>query len=233
MAAPTNPRVESTQSDANVVRWTDNGGASNDVYRSTDGSSYAEIAADVALGVQLYTDQDITAGVKYWYKVTNDNGSTFSSAVTVVTQTCPDLTLRRQAIPHFDEGDTAERLNSIAEQVQANNNRVVFIGGYSPSPFDQCVACPGADGELVLDCSAGCGSFLVVVTADINSITLIGCAGVCPPIDFEIAAAADIGICGWPLECDNQGDDCFYGRVAGGSNGQVIKTNGQAVEELP
>ena len=68
------------------IRWLPDELAPLKLYRSTDGSSYSLVAtlADDAIE---YDDEDLADTTKYWYKLTDDNGSTFSSVVTVITHT--------------------------------------------------------------------------------------------------------------------------------------------------
>src|SRR6266487_2436888 len=91
MAAPTNVRVESNSISTTTLRWSYSGANPIAVYRSTDGSSYSEITTAEtrpAAGTTSYEDTGLSGGTKYWYKLSDDFGSTFSSVVTVWTHGC-------------------------------------------------------------------------------------------------------------------------------------------------
>ena len=75
------------------------------VFRSTDGIAYTRVG-DVLVGTTSFTDEGLAADTKYWYKLSDDGGSTFSSVVTVVTQDCQSSggishTTGAQPSPHW------------------------------------------------------------------------------------------------------------------------------------
>jgi len=90
VAAPTSVRVEATSISTTVLRWAYAGSAGVSVYRSTDGVTYASIVDGLAPSTTSYTDTGLATATKYWYKLTDDAGATFSSIVTVWTHTCLD-----------------------------------------------------------------------------------------------------------------------------------------------
>ena len=100
MAQPTDVRVESKNPTNTDLYWSDNGGASNRVYRSTNGSSYSLITT-VALGEEYYRDEDLSIDTKYWYKLSNDAGVGFSDVVTVYTHKARQVATTRTRYPQF------------------------------------------------------------------------------------------------------------------------------------
>lgn len=79
MAAPAMPQnIYVQQGNAQVfLSWDDSAGATSySVSRSTDNSTFAEVATPA---VPNYLDTDVTAGVEYWYKVASVNVSGTSS----------------------------------------------------------------------------------------------------------------------------------------------------------
>ena len=91
MAAPTDVRVEAESLTTTRIRWTYPGTSAISVYRSPDGVTYSEItdgSTRPAVGTTEYEDVGLTAATKYWYKLSDDLGSTFSSVVTVYTHAC-------------------------------------------------------------------------------------------------------------------------------------------------
>jgi hypothetical protein len=208
-----------------VLRWADEDEIDVDVYRSIDDITYTLVEA--VDGSELeFIDSELEAGIRYYYKLTQDDGDTYTSVVSTFTHTCANVSsVPLHSVPRFDGVEQQpDRLNDLAARVEQNLNQTTFVGSSSPSPLDQCDACI-VEGRLILDCSLGCDSFRVEATEDISSISVIGC-GSCPPVDFIIPANVTRLICGWPVNCDYEGDECFDGPISGGPNGRIAKTNG-------
>ena len=220
MAAPTNVRVFAIDLGATRIKWTYTGGSDVKVYRSTDGVSYASVAT-ISVGTTQYDDEDLSNKTKYWYKLTDDNGSTFSSVVTVWTYA--------EAAARGNQNQTLYRIPRVVDDVTPKDfndlTRRIDSGYETQSresePCDLCVV----DGALIIDCSKGCDWFRAVVDQDINSITLLGCDD-CPHVEFIIPPTETYGICGWPLGCDYFGDECTEAPIPGGTNGRTALTNG-------
>jgi hypothetical protein len=221
MAAPTNVRVEAIDVGATRLRWDYAGAATIDVYRSTNGSSYSEVESDIAAATTTYDDTGLAAKTKYWYKLTDDNGSTFSSVVTVVTYvvTKPrggnqgSMAIRQAKESHPTQKDFNDLVLQLETEVNEKHNQ--------SEPCDLCIV----DGAIVIDCTSGCDWFRVALDQDINSISLLGCDD-CPPVDFIIPPNEEYGICGWPIGCDFAGDECTQAPITGGTGGRTGKTNG-------
>jgi hypothetical protein len=220
MAAPTDVRVEAESLTTTRVRWTYPGTSTINVYRSTDGASYSSVAF-VAVGTTEYEDTGLTAATKYWYKLSDDVGSTFSSVVTVYTHACgvdangkgTEITLPRET----EENVSAETFNSLATVVEQGLVKFVAPDGRT------CVACI-SDGALVLDCIDfdGCNSIEVVVDQDINSISLPNCADKEVDVNFIIPPSVTRKIGGWPRGIGFTGDEGFRAPIAGGASGRII-----------
>jgi hypothetical protein len=210
----TNVRVEATGQGSTKLRWDYDAVADVGIYRSTDGSSYSLVTTVDNL-IEEYDDTGLANKTKYWYKLSDDVGSTFSSVVTVVTHVIRSKHQGNASrfAPGLD-GDFALTTvggavaNEITSQTQSQ-------------PCGLCIV----DGAIVIDCTSGCDWFQVVVDQDINSISLLGCDD-CPNVDFVIPPDTERGICGWPSGCDYFGDECFQGPIPGGPNGRTAKTNG-------
>ena len=220
MAAPTDVRVEAESLTTTRVRWTCPGAVAITVYRSTDGITYAAITA-IAVGTTEYEDTGLAFGTKYWYKLSDDNGATFSSVVTVYTHACgtdangkgTEITLPRET----EEQVSSETFNSLATVVEQGLVRFV------PPDGRTCVACI-SDGALVLDCVDfdGCNSIEVVVDQDINSISIPNCADKEVDVNFIIPANTTRKIGGWPKGIGFTGDEGFRAPIAGGTGGRII-----------
>src|SRR5690242_14975161 len=216
MAAPTNVRTYATAQGATRVLWTYSGGSDVKVYRSTDGSSYSSVATVSPGTTGSYDDTGLVDKTKYWYKLTDDNGSTFSSVVTVVTYLPSSPRAGKSGyapISNLTSKDTASALRELSEEVNTKKLE-----------SDPCPVCLN-DGALVLDCTSGCEWFRVILDQDVNSISLIGCDD-CPEVDFVVPPDEQFGVCGWPQGCDFFGDECFDAQIPGGTNGRTAKTNG-------
>jgi hypothetical protein len=222
MAAPTNVRVEATSTTTTVLRWSYAGAASVTVYRSTDGVSFAAVSGAVLPPTTLtYTDTGLSPATKYWYKLTDDAGATFSSVVTVWTHVCLDNPDGSEvfALPRFsgEEQDSAQ-LNDMAQRIEE------VLGTRVMEP-QQCARCP-VDGALVLDCSSGCKQWIVVADEDINSISMQWCDGGDTSIDFVIPPNTTRQICGFDSRFGFSGDECFSAPIVAGSNGRTMTVGG-------
>ncbi len=221
MSAPTNVRVEATSQGTTAVRWSYSGAAQIAVYRSTDGAIYAEATAAgsrVAAGTLLYEDTGLLEGTKYWYKLSDDLGATYSSVVTVWTHGCPapSPTGSGVSLPRLETGgaDPAEQFNELAQKVED------VLGERLLTP-EECAACPD-DGALRIDCASGCVGFEVVVDQDINSISLLNCDDAAVDINFIIPPNVTRRIGGWPKGIGFTGDEGNQAPVSGGSSGRSI-----------
>ena len=208
MAAPTDVRVEAQSITSAILRWTYPGAASIAVFRSTDGVSYAEIttlATRVMAGTVSYTDTTLATGTKYWYKLSDDAGATFSSVVTVWSHSCLSASgsLDALSLPRFDgsEQQSAE-LNNLAERIEST------LGSRVLAP-EQCIACP-ADGRVIIDCSNGCQDWVVIADQDINSISVQWCNEAPGTVEFLIPPnTTNRRIGGWPAGLGFTGDEGF------------------------
>ena len=221
MAAPTDVRVEAVSPNDTTLYWTYGGSNGVDVYRSTDGVSYSVIA-NTAASALTYADTLLTGATKYWYKLSDDVGATFSSVVTVWTHLCylvpgdgTDLNLPRSPV-------SPDQYDSAMDQLEGVLNNQLL----SPTPCDICVS----DGRVTLDCSSGCSEFWVDVTEDVNSITIIHCAdgqgtqGPGATVHWRVPPSVTRKISGWPKGMGFGGDEGFRLPIAGGSSGRTVST---------
>ena len=212
MAAPTDVSVEATSITSTRVYWAHGGAV--DLYRSLNGSSYSFVATIESL--LLYDDTGLEPGTKYWYKLTDDNASTFSSVVTTWTMEClvGQASLNKFSLPRFAGPEQQDdSLNDMAVRIEtALGERLLNPG--------QCVGCPD-DGRLVFDCGRGCDDWVVIADEDINSITLMNCDERPVNIEFIVPPSTTRRICGWPQGFGFSGDECrktpFITGAAGGS----------------
>ena len=222
MAAPTAVRVEARSMTTAILRWTYGGSAPLEIHRSTDGAAYS-IAATLDSSTETdFTDTDLDPATKYWYKISDDAGATFSSVVTVFTHACDNQTVGTVfGLPRFDgEEQQAAELNALAERIeQAFGEQVI-------DP-DQCAVCP-EEGAIVLDCTNGCNSFIVIADENINSISINACGGEGPAITFVIPPNQTIQICGWPSGYGFTGDECSQAPIVGGTAGRTVSAGGGA-----
>jgi hypothetical protein len=190
--------------------------------------SFTLLEAGVAAGLQNYEDTtNLQPQTKYYYSITQDSGSTFSNDVFVYTHACGDShAAARNQIRNFDGFTVAEedKLNEFSATTEERLNKTFFQGS-TASPWDPCIVCP-VEGSIIIDCNLGCEEFEVRPEEDINSITILGCGDICPPINFLIPPNLDIGICGWPPECNYSGDECFEAPIPGGTRGRRATTGG-------
>lgn len=219
MAAPTNVRVEAESLSTTRVRWSYSGSAALGIYSSTDGVSYSQIAVLDSI-VTEYEDTGLSSATKYWYKISDDGGSTFSDIVTVITHSCANDVanpIGGDALPRVGDEVTPQDFNDLAAIVE---NRLIQFR----SPDGRtCVACI-TDGALVIDCLNydGCDNIEVEVDQDINSISLPNCDDSFIDINFIIPPNTTRGIGGWPRGMGFTGDEGFTSPISGGSSGRSI-----------
>ena len=215
MAAPTDVDAEGTSITTIQVWWTYSGGNAIGIYTSTDGVIFA-LAATAAIAAVTYELVGLATATKYWIKVTDDLGGTFSSTVTTHTHTC----LRGQGdlqgftLPRFDGSEQqSSDLNNMAERIE------VMLGGKVLAP-GTCVACP-EDGALIIDCLASCDNWVVIADEDVDSITINNCDERPVNIEFLVGPNVTRRICGWPAGFGFGGDECrrtpFVTGATGGS----------------
>src|SRR3990167_7691898 len=220
MAAPTDFRVEAESQTTTKLRWTYTGAAEVSVHRSTDGVSYAEVTdvtSRVQPGTAEYEDVDLEPGTKYWYKLSNDAGSTFSDVDTVTTHSC-GVPPSKDGImlPRFYGEDELPLLNQLAETVEDHLQHNV-------STKDQtCKVCV-VDKTLVINCE--CELIEVEVETDVNSISLLNCEDSEVDITFIIPPGTTVGIGGWPRGIGFTGDEYWQAPIAGGANGRTVNAN--------
>jgi len=220
MAAPTNVRVEAVSQTDAVLRWTYAGSSGLSIYRSTDGASYSILTQDIPFSDTSYTDGTLEPGTKYWYKMSDDLGATFSSVVTVYAHSCAgaDGQLSPVVMPRVDQEVTAESFNELADRIEVGLNRFISPDGQT------CTACI-SDGALVIDCIdyEGCDSIDIVTTTDVNSISLPNCDNTTVDLNFIIPPNTTVGIGGWPKGIGFTGDEAFTSPASGGSSGSSIR----------
>ena len=224
MAAPTDVRVEAfSQTDTNLY-WVYAGSNALSIYRSLNGSSYTLLTA-VASSIVTYNDTLLTAGTKYYYKISDDAGLTFSSVVSTWTHIC--ITEPGQGsqlnLPRASDQVTQDDFNLAMERLEQMNATII-----STDPCNVCID----DGRITLDCSSGCSEFYVEVTEDINSISIIHCnegadgqAGtINGSVNFFVPPNTTRKICGWPQGLGFGGDECFRSPISGGASGRTVGT---------
>jgi hypothetical protein len=225
MAAPTNPRVESNSISSAIIRWTYGGSNPIVVYRADHGGSFSALNADspVLVGTTEYLDITAVASSFYDYKLSDDGGSTFSSTVSVVIQTCPSTSSSNQltstvALPQFTKPTdiNVDNMVNMAAQIEASQN--------TDQVGDSCPACI-TDGAVVFDCATGCFNFEVDVTEDVNSITVNQCeGGKGGTITWNFPPNTTRKVCGWPAGMGFIGDECFNNPIVSGSTGRSMRT---------
>lgn len=213
MAAPTSVTVEAQSMTTTVLRWAYSGSLFISVYRSTDGASYSNIATLIDSELE-YEDTELAAGTKYWYKLSDDVGSTFSSVVTVYTHFCADQNAGKAFyLPRFDQGqdDQSSKLNDMAERVEAAVGNNTFP--------ESCIVCPSG-GAVVIDCTDACNSFVVVADTDVNSFTINRCGNKEPNITVYVPPNTTVGVCGFPPGYGFTGNECTEAPLSGGDKGR-------------
>jgi hypothetical protein len=221
VAAPTSVRVEATSISTTVIRWSYAGSSPIAVYRSTDGSSYSEITSAndgtrVPSGTASYTDIGLSTATKYWYKLSDDSGSTFSSVVTVYTHACLDSPDGSDSfsLPRTGGGDPAEEFDELAKRVEE------VMGARVLEP-QQCATCP-VDGAVVINCASGCHDWVVIADEDINSISMQWCDNGQATVEFLIPPNTTRQICGFAGGFGFTGDECTQAPIVAGANGRSV-----------
>jgi hypothetical protein len=222
-------RVEANDIASATLRWIYEGLNDVKVYRSTDNITYTLVNTTVSTSPvfdYIYIDDGTLAErTLYYYKLSDDNGATFSPPVHVVsyinamhrgnaTSGLIDVVPATSEVP-------PELFNALVDKINLNNQANF---DQSSTPCDVC----SQNNALIIDCTNGCTWFRTILTESdryINSISLVGCDG-CPQIDFVIPPNQDWSICGWPIGCNYEGDECYEGPIPGGPNGRVAKTGG-------
>src|SRR5918996_1024468 len=151
--AVSNLRVEARAPQLACLYWDQTGSNALEVYRSTNGTDYTLLASFAKPDPLTYEDATASAATRYWYKISDDSGSSFSSAVNVTTHTCPTFNRgERAALPRFAGSEQEpDKLNDLVQMVEEKLNKTFFYGSASPSPHDQCTVC-ATNGAIVLDC---------------------------------------------------------------------------------
>lgn len=209
----TNVRVESTAPDYVVVRYNYAGSGNITLWRSTDNVSYSQIVnipSDFGSYPPLY-DNDVSAETLYYYKLSDDAGSTFTSAVDVTTQRLfkqDEEDGREVSLPSYssEEDVTGDNVQRMADAIQEHLNRKLN------KRQEECQVCP-VNGALILDCAEGCEHFVIKSddVSDVNSIS-INCERL--TVRFEIPEGTQTEICGWPSASGFKGDECFQAPVS-------------------
>lgn len=219
MAAPTSVRVEATSISTTKLYWVYGGANTIGVWRSTDGSSYSEITTTrVAVGTTTYNDTGLSTATKYWYKLSDDSGSTFSSVVTAYTHTCPSDSSEQPTTPlpsFLEEVVEPSKLNEAMRRIED------ALSNVSVAPTE-CIACP-SDGAVVIDCSDGCRNWTIVADQDINSVSINWCNNFDGHVDFVIPPNTTRFICGFPEGFGFGGDECIQAPIITGSNGRTMR----------
>jgi len=215
MAAPTSVRCEAQSMTSIIIYWTYAGSSTLGIYRSTDNSSYTKIASFIGTTTS-YTDTGLAANTLYYYKLSDDNGSTFSSVVQAYTMACADGSNQKTfALPRFDSGmeDPTSKLNEMADRVEAALGDVQLP--------EVCVVCPDA-GRVTIDCRDSCNSFLVVADQDINTFSINHCGDADPIIAIFVPPSQTRQICGFPAGWGFTGDECNEAPISGGTKGKTM-----------
>lgn len=228
MAAPTDVRVEASSEITVDLRWSYPDATAIGVYRSTDGINYSLIATVTPGTTDLYQDSGRTSATRYWYKLSDDGGVTFSSIVTVVTMTCAEgdstHTGNSQYVDTTKATDivTPDQFNNLVDQISA-------MASGAASTEQRCPACV-TNGAIVFDCTGGCVQFDVTLDQDVNSMSFVNCEDV---KDFTFNIGIKPGECwkvaGWPKNFGFSGDEnsSEVGCISGGStDGVVLQPDG-------
>ena len=220
MSAPRSVRTEAASMTSTVTYWSYAGSDGLSLYRSTDGVDYSVVTAAILSTDTSYTDTDLDPGIKYWYKLSDDVGATFSSVVTVYTHFCVDQMLNRTfSLPRFDgDAQQAADLNAMAERIEKALGQIEMNPG-------QCVACV-EDGAVVIDCSDGCRDWYVIADEDVNSISIQRCGNTGPAVTFVVPSSTTVGICGFPAGWGFTGDECTEAPISGGTAGRFVNIFG-------
>jgi len=215
MAAPTQVRVESNSQISATLRWLYGGANVVGIYRSTDASIYTLIGSAV-VGTVIYIDDTLSIGTRYYYKLSDDVGGSYSAVVNVTTQVCipPSSQGDTLILPRFGAGSEEtpvdpDALDTAMEEIE----KVVTDQVTAPRTCEVCIE----NGSVVFDCSSGCSLFEVVVSEDINSISIVNCGDQEPSVNWVIPTNGPArGICGWPAGSGFGGDECTQAPIAPG-----------------
>lgn len=222
----TNIRAESQGWDFVTVRYDYAGTNAISLWRAPNGGAFAKlftIPADYG-SYPTFNDTSVVAETYYDYKLSDDNGVTFTAIVSVQTQKQFPIISRgsgantqQVALPSFptDESINPPNVQQMVDQLQALLNGETIA---APRP---CQVCP-SNGALVLDCSTGCYRFIIdpADITDVNSIS-INCESL--ELDFNVPDSTTIEVCGWPENAGFTGDECFQAPISSGVGGfQVI-----------
>ena len=211
--------IESISVDSVNLRWLDSVDPTDtfEIWRSEDGSNFDQIDTTAA-SATTYEDSGLEPETRYWYKVINE-AAVESAEKSVVTQACwtPSATNElAMALPTSDQEVTSDEFNDAMRRLEA------IIRNQSGENRD-CVAC-SVNGALVLNCSEGCRDFVVDISEDINSISIIGCEGGGPgSVEFEVPAGECYAVCGFPAGFGFSGQECFDTEICGGDDGRGVK----------
>src|SRR3990167_2180382 len=235
MAAPTTVRVEAIGQTQTLVRWNYSGSAAIGIYRSPDGAAYTLIDT-VSAATKLFQDTGLASGTKYWYKVSDDVGVTFSSVKTVVTHSCGDDTLSKGFyLPRFKEGESKDlSFHRKLDKAMRDTEDVIKRNVFHQEPCDVCIT----EGAIVINCQDGCDCYNVEADTDINSITFLNCDGIDPCIHFRVPPGTTVGICGFPqghegFSTQFGGDECTQAPIVGGTNGRTATTGKDGGKSKP
>jgi len=221
MAAPTDVSVEAISITSTKIWWTYSGSSGLSLYRSLDNVTYTNVTHGILATDTSYTDTGLSAATRYYYKLSDDFGATYSSVVNVTTHTClsPAGDDNLLALPRFEgEQQQAADLNEMAERLEN-------MLGTKLSDLEPCEACV-TNGAVVIDCSKGCKHFKIIADEDINSITINDCEDVAPPIEIIVPASVTRRICGWPAGYGFGGDECRKMPFVTGTTGGSITVSG-------
>lgn len=215
MAAPTDVRVESNSITTTVLYWDYAGSAVLGVYRSTDGVSYS-LVTSLVTALRTYEDTGLAVDTKYWYKLSDDGGSTFSSVVTVWTHSCAGGQRPYDTVAPLPGFTSEEDVN--ATRLEELRTRIEQALRSGDPTAESCVQC-SSDGKLVLDCSDGCRNWDILMNEDINSISILNCdeGGTA---NFHVAPGDTWGLGGWPAGFGASGDEGFRAPLSGGTAGR-------------
>jgi hypothetical protein len=228
MAAPTDVRVEAASLTSTILRWAYSGTSVISVWRSlTSGGTYTDVTATtgyVAAATLEFTDVGLSAGTKYFYKLSEDSGANFSSIVNVYTMSCGKAGSQSiLQLPQATDEVDPEVFNELSSKVEAGLNVFKSESGQT------CVACI-SDGALVIDCFdfENCPNIDIIVDQDVNSISLPNCDDKDKTLNFIVAPNATRKICGFPDGFNFGGDECFRAPIAGGSAGTTVSASSKA-----
>lgn len=222
MAAPTNVNVESNSISSAAIYFTFAGTNNLYVFRALHGGAFSLI--DTVLNTSIvspYIDTTVSSGVFYDYKLSDDNGGTFSSLVSVVIQSCPSragstASSNSPGLPQFiNQSDiTPDNLQQMSQQVEATLGTQLIAK-------TNCNSCP-INGAIIIDCSDGCLNFNVVASQDINSISINSCVQSEGKINFIVPPNVTRKISGWPAGFGFTGNEGYTAPISGGSSGKTM-----------